>query len=415
MNKAETLLTDEEKIESITAVMEDIETLGYTDILIVGGEVYCQQSPAVADKLRELFTLIKNRIFEDKTRILYMNTNLLYEDMSMIESLLWDFSDGYRDRVRFTTSYDIEGRFANEEARALFLKNLKNITMPHWNVTVAVNMILTKPFCNAIINKELVLSEFMREYPAKYINTIPYIPLGPDDPMKPTEHEIFATLYTIERDAPHYINYYINQYDSFQDRTLKEYRRGEGLVECTSSYSDCGHNSNYKKVLDSGECFVCKIKEELGNLKVLTDEKLEEFVRQKRYIITIGDVCSSYIWSNFRQPDYVVFDGENNDDGYRDIIRFVREHHLTRKVLVNDTRDAGQELEHYMRMSLHDTSKTSLIQVVGEEDGAFLVAMRFAKPGDVIVSGDENRKCMVYYEVKYADDPSNDEQNDEQS
>lgn len=402
LNKPETWLTDEEKVQSIEAVMDEIDTLGYTDILIVGGEVYCPQADSVAQKLKELFDKIITRIKNDETRLLYINTNLLYEDLSFIEHYLYNGLDGdYRSRVRFTTSYDVEGRFADEEARQLFLTNLKNLTGPHWNVTVAVNMIMTKPFCQAIMNKELVLSEFTAEYHPAYINTIPYIPLHEVDPLTPSEHEIYTALRTIEEDEPHYLRYYIEQYDTHQDRTLKEYRKGEGLVECSSSYLECGHNSNYTKVLSSKECFVCKIKEELAedmSLRRLDDEALQQFVDENRYIITIGDVCTKYVWDNYRQPDYMVIDGESNGDESRDVVRRIKSEGLQRKLIINESPVAELELETHIRNTMH-YKPNYIIQVVGEEDGAFMACMRVVRPKDILIAGDPHRKCMIYYTV----------------
>ena len=401
LNKPETLLTDEEKVQSIEAVMSEIDTLGYTDILIVGGEVYCPQSETVKNKLKQLFDMIISRIKEDKTRLLYINTNLLYEDLSFLEYIMYQLNveNEERKRLRFTTSFDIAGRFADDNAKTLFMNNLKYMTSAHWGVSVAVNMIMTKPFCQAIINKDFIISEFTAECHPAYINTIPYIPLGDLDPLKPTQHEILTALRTIEEDEPHYLRYYIDQYDSQQDRTLKEYRKGEGLIECSSSYLECGHNSNYTKVLDSKECFICMIKEELANdtsLRRLDDESLQRFVDEGRYIITIGDVCTKYVWDNFRQPDYMVIDGESNGDESRDIVRRIKAEGLPRKLIINESNIAEPELEDYLGRTLHN-EPNHIVQVVGEEDGAFMVCMRKVQPGDILIAGDSHRKCMIYY------------------
>ena len=405
MNKPETLLNDEEKIQAIDAVINDIDTIGYTDILIVGGEVYCPQTPEVTAKLYELFDMITARIRDDKTRLLYINTNLLYSDYSMLEHIIYSLEIDKRSRLRFTTSYDISGRYADESAKQVFINSLRWLVNPHWHVSTAVNMILTKPFCQAVMNKEFSLSSFVQNecenYPPSYINTIPYIPLGPDDPLKPTEHEVFTTLRMIEEDQPHYLRYYIEQYDTYQDRVLKEYRKGQGLVECSSSYLDCGHNSNYTKVFDDGSCYVCRIKDELSdttNLKVLTDEILQQKIEEGKYIISIGDVCTAYIWSKFRKPDYIIIDGESDNDSFGDVVHMIKQNNLKRDFVINDSNIAEHDLEETISYTLHN-KEDCIIQVLGEEDGAFMVCMRKGQPGDIIIAGDGHRKCMIYYEV----------------
>ncbi len=406
LNKPETNLTDEEKIQSIGAVMADIQTLGLTDILIVGGEVYCPQSPEVTAKLYDLFDLITTRIKNGETRLLYMNTNLLYSDHTMLEHIMYSFDNmEQRKHLRFTTSFDISGRFADETTKQTFISSLRWLVNPHWGVTTAVNMILTKPFCQAVMNKEFSISSFIQNdcgnYSPTFINTIPYIPLGPDDPLKPTEHEVFTTLRMIEEDQPHYLRYYIEQYDTYQDRVLKEYRRGQGLVECSSSYLECGHNSNYTKVFDDGSCYVCRIKDELSDitsLKVLTDEILQQKINEGKYIVTIGDVCTAYVWSRFKKPDYIVIDGESSNDSYGDVIHMIKQQNLKRDFVINDSNVAEHDLEHAISNTFHK-KENCILQVLGEEDGAFMVCMRKAKPGDILIAGDSHRKCMIYYEV----------------
>ena len=57
--------------------------------------------------------------------LLYLNTNLLYEDLELLEGFLENIKqNNLFERLRFTTSYDIEGRF-NKNSELLFYKNLK--------------------------------------------------------------------------------------------------------------------------------------------------------------------------------------------------------------------------------------------------------------------------------------------------
>ncbi len=394
--KPEMWLTEDEKLKSIAACKAEIAALPYTDILIVGGEVYSVHSEPVNKALIDLFNYVADRIREGLTRQLYANTNMIYKDTRILEALIKSFT-GIESKLRLTTSYDIFGRFGLESDRALFLLNLSNITLKYPGVDVLVNTILTKQACDVILSRKFDVEEFTHKYRVATVNLIPYIPISSDDEMVPTSDEIFQTLTYVDAKSPHYLNYYARQMDFRQPRVLKEYHKSEGYVECTSKYLDCGHNENYLRPLNNGECYCCAISKLLNNQAVLTDELAKQFVNEGRKFITIGDMTSSYIWTNFKQPDLVIFDDKTKEEDFEPVLSLVRKSNTKRITIVGkevafDREGAGKLDEIIQKMG----SEPLAVQIIGEEDFALFTARRCAPKDAVVVFGDPQNKCMMY-------------------
>ena len=194
-------------------------------------------------------------ISSDKIRFLYVNTNLIYKDRTNLV-YLFDSIKGYEDRLKFTTSYDIYGRFKNEEARKTFLDNLLFIKENYPKINTVVNCIITKQ----LVESDFDDSQFKETYGVRYVNFIPYVPVMDDRSMDVDFKDIVKVLAKAERKHRGYINFYINDLDFNQNKVLYQYHKDRGYEECTSNYADCHHNENFKKVLN-GECFICKLKE----------------------------------------------------------------------------------------------------------------------------------------------------------
>lgn len=267
-----TWLTDEEKIDSINRCKQAIDQLGYTDILVVGGEVYSPHTSEVDTALRSLFDKIAQRVKQDQTRFFYVNTNLIYQDLDNIEYLIRAF-DGYEEHIKFTTSADAYGRFNEDcgaygiETENIVSQNLVYLTTKYPRLNVVVNTIMTKQFYEQYVvderNKDggIRLNTLLRDFGIRYVNLLPYIPVPNDQEMTPTFGQIIACLEEAEQEQPGYIAHYVADYDLNQNKTLYQYERGKGFVECTAQYLPCGHNKNFSKVLPSGECYICKVKQ----------------------------------------------------------------------------------------------------------------------------------------------------------
>ena len=225
------------------------------DVLIVGGEILATYHEEVNPYLHKLIDKCVKMLSDNKIRFLYVNTNLIYKDRTNLV-YLFEAIRGYEDRLKFTTSYDIYGRFKTEAAKDLFLENLTFVKENYPKINTVVNCIITKQLVESDFNDE----EFKEHYGVRYVNFIPYVPVPDDRSMDVEFKDIVKVLARTERKNKGYIDFYINDFDFNQNKSLYQYHKDTGYEECTSSYAECRHNENFKKVLN-GECFICKLKE----------------------------------------------------------------------------------------------------------------------------------------------------------
>jgi hypothetical protein len=264
-----TILTTEEMIASIFQAYHKIkyEINDGDDILLVGGEILNSYSQATDEAIKMLIDTCVSLVKENKIRYLYINTNLIYENRTNLDYLLKSFN-GIEDRLKFTTSYDVYGRFnhsSNKEKSSAFLSwfsNMLYIKNNYPNINIVVNVIITKQLIEKAKTNDWITdwNMFQTNLGIKYINFIPYIPVEDDRSMDVTFKDIVKVLAAEEKRNPGYINFYINDFDNNQDKILYEYHKDKGYVECTAKYSECHHNENFKKVLGN-ECYICKLKE----------------------------------------------------------------------------------------------------------------------------------------------------------
>ena len=249
-------LNKKEMISCIADTLSKLDNINDgDDVLIVGGEILASYYEEVDESLRELIDKCVQLISINKIRFLYINTNLIYKDRANL-IYLFEAIKGYEDRLKFTTSYDVYGRFKTKEAEELFLKNLLFIKDNYPKVNTVVNCIITKQLVASNFDDE----QFKETYGVKYVNFIPYVPVPDDRSMDVSFMDIVKVLARAERKHKGYIDFYINDFDLNQNKVLYQYHKDIGYEECTSKYSECHHNENFKKVLD-GDCFICKLKE----------------------------------------------------------------------------------------------------------------------------------------------------------
>ena len=269
MHDISTVLTTEEMVASMFQVYYKInyEINDGDDVLLVGGEILNSYSQATDEAIKMLIDTCVSLVKQNKIRYLYINTNLIYENRTNLDYLLKSFN-GIEDRLKFTTSYDVYGRFNHsfnkEESSAfkIWFSNMLYIRNNYPNINVVVNVIITKQLVEKAKVDDWVTdwNMFQTNLGIKYINFIPYIPVEDDHSMDVTFKDIVKVLAAEEKRNPGYINFYINDFDNNQDKILYEYHKDKGYVECTAKYSECHHNENFKKVLGD-ECYICKLKE----------------------------------------------------------------------------------------------------------------------------------------------------------
>ena len=105
-----------DKINSLGKVLEFLESDQYvkgSHILLVGGEIFDDSNLPLKVIWMSYIEKIIAKMVSGDIDLLYINTNLIYEDLSLLKYLLTHIKEAdLWNRFKFTTSYDIEGRFA---------------------------------------------------------------------------------------------------------------------------------------------------------------------------------------------------------------------------------------------------------------------------------------------------------------
>ena len=280
LDEKDTWLNDKEKLEAIKDCSEMIATHDVEcDILLVGGELYSDQGNDVNNALKSLYVQIADKIKSGDVRFLYANTSLTYGNRENLSNLLDAFA-GIEDSLKFTTSYDLEGRYDDEifnksncgidsltgsQRKQNVLDNLQFINDNYPKVNTVVNTIITRAVSNAVLRPENGEAYntlwFLDAYPntVTYVNLIPYIPVEGDTSLDVKFSETVKVLEDANKRLPGYFGHYVTTFDLNQDKLLYEYHRDKGYVERTAASLDCGHNENFERVNRSGECFICKL------------------------------------------------------------------------------------------------------------------------------------------------------------
>lgn len=275
------ILTPDEQIRSLLLCREFLDTTfeNGNHILLVGGEIFDIQNEQVKKVLIDLIIHIKEKMCKNEIELLYINTNLLYENTDLLDWFLSLYeTNGLIERIKFTTSYDMVGRFTSKARELLFYKNLKHLTDTYADIKIVVNTVLTKEACKRTCEDKFgadYLLEYLRnqgknehtikqwiDYFKVKINTIPYIILDYDKaPSAPTKKEVFETLLHIDAIIPGYLQEYSDNIGLKQEKLLFEYNKiNNSFVFCSSKIGNCGHSVNFQQSFgDSKECFPCQI------------------------------------------------------------------------------------------------------------------------------------------------------------
>lgn len=248
-------LKKEEQLDSIRLVKTEILSLVDSHVLIMGGEIFDIIDKDIQNALTDLFHTIHQKMVQNEIELLYLNTNLLY-DVSYLKNVLDIFKD-IVDRIRFTTSDDFDGRFKGK-SKTRFYKNLMDIRNTYPELRIVSNTILTKPFCEAVLDGRYSLVRYM-EMTGCLVNTIPYIKVVNDN-LAPEKELVIKTLKRLDEDVTGYSKEFCDDFLLNQPRMLSKYQ-SKKLVDVTAEDANCGHCINFRKCFsDTDECFVCLLK-----------------------------------------------------------------------------------------------------------------------------------------------------------
>lgn len=225
-------------------------------VLICGGEIFdnIKNLNILINFFKKIIDLMNNNIID----LLYINTNLIYENMS----ILFNFLDLIKNnnlfnRLKFTTSFDLQGRFKNQKSKELMLNNLKKLKDIYIDINIVTNIILTKKVCEQIINNNFSIKNFSEKYKC-YINLLPYIIYNPD--LVASRTQIFKALKKVSDEIPDYLPYYIQNISIKQQKKLYVYRNNQ-FQYASCKISQCEHSINFKRYSTNNTCFCCDLKE----------------------------------------------------------------------------------------------------------------------------------------------------------
>lgn len=251
------LLSKQEKELSIKNALDYISSENFikgSHVMVCGGELFDDISNGL---VIELFKTLSTFMLNDVIDILYVNTNLLTKNINdIIKSLYYIDEVNRLDKVHFTTSYDLDGRFA-PMMESRFKENLIAIRDEFSNLPIITNMIMSKDFCKKVISNSFSLRDFAMKFDTE-INLLPYIQ-HLDDTL-PEKEEVFKVLEIADSLFPGYIHRYMEQIKLNQKRHVFEYVSGKGFVDSTADNNEnCGHSINFTKTFYDKSCFMCEI------------------------------------------------------------------------------------------------------------------------------------------------------------
>lgn len=269
----EHILSQEEKIKSINKTKEFLQSDNYkfgSHVLFVGGELFDgTMNKDIQFAFKDLIEMVRCYMIDGKIDLLYINTNLMYEDLTPVKTTLLDVlaPDGLLPRVRFTTSYDEKGRFSKEENRLLFLSNVQKLNEEYKDkkLQICVNSILTNDLCDKIITGQYSRKKFAEEH-GVFVNLLPYIPF--DKTLDAGRDKIIKALLVVGKEDMEYLTFYVNNFLLNQTRHVYEYMKtSDELHYCSAKVDKCGHYESFKRFQGNDYCFLCdleRIKEMLN-------------------------------------------------------------------------------------------------------------------------------------------------------
>lgn len=259
---------DKGKLKSIQLVksfIEDGKVANGSHFLFMGGELFdTELSTETESAFLNLAAMVANRMIANLTGLLYLNTNLIYSDTSLLYKFLRTFTDkGLDNRLRLTTSYDIDYRYKNLQDKQTVEHNMQKISKDFPNVARVANCILTDKACEFLYSNLDFLSAFKQKYGFE-LNLIPYITLH--QYMAPQRKDLLSLFVKLNTVYPGFIERYTDNLAVNQERILWEFN-GNELIYASSKNADCGHNENFRRVYANDDrCFICDCNQLFNNM-----------------------------------------------------------------------------------------------------------------------------------------------------
>lgn len=259
-NPCKSILDNNGKAESLHQVLNYLKSPSFEEgshVLLCGGELFdtvFDSGTAVA--FHELITHILGGIVQGTIESLYVNTNLIYDPSIMLNRFLSYFDNaGFLNKLHFTTSFDLIGRYKTPEDKQQFIRNVRHLHSRYPALEIIANMVMTKQVCRLICDGDVSIRNLQDDLDVS-INLIPYIILH--DNMAPTKELVLDTLKAVNAELPGYIKTHTDRFILDTPRVLLKYHNKK-LEEMTTPNSTCGHSVNFKRYTKEGSCFICDL------------------------------------------------------------------------------------------------------------------------------------------------------------
>ena len=275
----------EERLNMLYAINENIKVQDWKNkfsngISLLGGEIYYTESEEIRKKFLELIeNIIKIIIIPNKEAVYSTVTNGIYNSTILLEPTL-DLFEKYHvlNQVDINFSWDIKGRFHNEESLQSMIKNV-NLVYDKYKLIPKVQTCLTQNLIDIHLNNEFDMFKYQEQnfpntewsllYPHK-INT------GKDVLdfffTRSSLFKFIRYLKSIGKNdlIQHFIQSVINSSqfkytglwirDSlYTENKEKNEIYQQPTLENKQNLTECGHSNLYRCYADSDKCMLCDL------------------------------------------------------------------------------------------------------------------------------------------------------------
>ena len=137
----------------------------YDVVGLIGGELFGQQPPDVADRFIDLIDLLIDKVINHKIKRVQLSTAMLYHDCSLLYRTIDRFvGSGTLSNLLLCTSYDVKYRFKNQAAIDLWTDNFDSINRKYPSIRTHVEIICTNALLKAFEQGQFNVDRFIDRF-----------------------------------------------------------------------------------------------------------------------------------------------------------------------------------------------------------------------------------------------------------
>lgn len=151
-------------LKRIISLLDNKEILDYNSIGLIGGELFdFKYNNEIRKEFYNLIDKISKIILDKQHPIkkLFVMTNFLYKRDIELNNFL-NYIDNIKESVIFCTSWDVKGRFHNQNSLDLFDDNFSFMKENKYNLHIEI--ILSGEFLESINNEKIKLKDLYEKY-----------------------------------------------------------------------------------------------------------------------------------------------------------------------------------------------------------------------------------------------------------